>query len=101
MESVSKMPNLVIWLVIWLVLGLLVGALASLVTKGRPPYGQALDIIAAVLAMILVGLADYFALPLVGITGVLAFATMILEPLAGTVLVLWLLRVVKRRQAGA
>ncbi|MBN1889642.1 MAG: hypothetical protein JW850_16720 [Thermoflexales bacterium] len=95
------MSSIVIWLVIWLVLGLLVGALASLVTKAQPPYGQVVDIIAAVLTMILVGLGDYFVLPMVGIRGALAFATMVLEPFISTVLVLWLLRIIKRRQAGA
>jgi uncharacterized membrane protein YeaQ/YmgE (transglycosylase-associated protein family) len=95
------MSSIVIWFIIWIVIGLLVGALASLVAKGAPPYGQGVDIIAAVLAMVIVGLGDYFILPLVGIKGALAFVTQILEPLVGAIIVLWLLRFIKHRRAGA
>jgi uncharacterized membrane protein YeaQ/YmgE (transglycosylase-associated protein family) len=82
----------------WVVIGLLVGALASIVVKGEPPYGLGVDIVASVLTMVLVGLGDYYVLPLMGITGGLRFAITILEPLISAVLVLWLLRVVKRRR---
>jgi uncharacterized membrane protein YeaQ/YmgE (transglycosylase-associated protein family) len=94
------MSGLVLWLVIWVVVGLLVGALASIVVKDEPPYGLAVDIIASVVTMVVVGLADFYIMPLIGIEGALGFAIMILEPLAGVVLVLWLLRVVKRRRGG-
>ena len=91
------MLAIVIWFVIWIVIGLLVGALASVVTKSDPPYGIGVDIGASVLTMIIVGLGDYFIMPLIGIEGTLRFAITILEPIAGVVLVLWLLRFIKRR----
>lgn len=94
------MFGLIIWLGIWIVVGLLVGALASSVAKSEPPYGLTVDIVASVLMMIVVGLGDYYVLPLLGITGVIRFVATILEPLASTVLVLWLLRVIKRRRGG-
>jgi uncharacterized membrane protein YeaQ/YmgE (transglycosylase-associated protein family) len=94
------MATIIIWLGIWIVLGLLVGALASVVVKSEPPYGLAVDIVASVLTMIVVGLVDYYILPLMGITGALRFAGTVLEPLIGAVLVLWLLRYVKRRRGG-
>ena len=93
------MGALVIWIVIWVVIGLLVGALASLVVQGEPPFGLAVDILASVGTMVVVGLGDYFILPLVGIDGgALFFAVAILEPLVSVVLVLWLLRYIKRRR---
>ena len=94
------MSALVIWLVIWIVVGLLVGALAGIVAKSEPPYGLTVDIIASVLTMVIVGLGDYYILPLVRITSVVRFIVMVLEPLCGVVLVLWLLRVVRRRREG-
>jgi uncharacterized membrane protein YeaQ/YmgE (transglycosylase-associated protein family) len=94
------MLGLVIWLVIWIVIGLLVGALASVVARSEPPYGLAVDIVASVLAMVGVGLGDYYILPLLGITGTMRFAVTVLEPLTGAVLVLWLLRYIKRRRGG-
>lgn len=94
------MFGLVMWLVIWIVIGLLVGALASVVAKSEPPYGLAVDIVASVLAMVVVGLGDYYILPLLGITGAIRFAATVLEPLVGAALVLWLLRYIKRRRGG-
>jgi uncharacterized membrane protein YeaQ/YmgE (transglycosylase-associated protein family) len=92
------MFGLVIWMVIWIVLGLLVGALAGIVARSQPPYGLVVDVVASVLTMVAVGLGDYYVLPLMGITGPLRFAATILEPLISAVLVLWLLRVIKRRR---
>jgi len=93
------MLAIIIWFIIWVVLGLLVGALASVVTKSEPPYGLTIDIVASVLTMVIVGLFDFYVLPLIGITGALHFAAAILEPLVGAVLILWLLRVIKRRRS--
>ena len=90
----------IIMLGVWIVMGLLVGALASVVSRSAPPYGLAVDVVASVLATVVVGLLDYTILPALGITGALLFAAMILEPLVGAVLVLWLLRAIKRRREG-
>lgn len=91
---------LIIWLVIWIVSGLLVGALASLVTKGKPPYGLAVDLIASLLTTVAVGLVDFYLLPRMGITGLMRSLASLFDPLGAAVLVLWLLRVVKRRRGG-
>ena len=93
------MSSIVIWFIIWVVVGLLVGALASIVTKNEPPYGLAIDVVVSVLTMVVVGLGDYYILPLIGITGVIHFLATILEPLLATIFVLWLLRVIKRRRS--
>lgn len=95
------MPALIIWFAIWVIVGLLIGALASMVTKNAPPYGLGIDIAASVLTMVIVGLGDYYILPLMSIKGAMAFAATILEPSLSAVIVLWLLRVIKRRRAGA
>jgi len=92
------MSSLIVWLVIWVIVGLLVGSLASIVTKSAPPYGLLVDIIASVLSMVIVGLGDIYILPLIGIEGAVLTAAAILEPLFGVILVLWLLRVIKRRR---
>ena len=91
---------LFVWFVIWVVLGLIVGVLASVVTKSEPPYGIAVDVIASVLTMVIVGLGDYFVMPLLGIEGGFASAVTILEPLISVFIVLWLLRFIKRRRQG-
>jgi uncharacterized membrane protein YeaQ/YmgE (transglycosylase-associated protein family) len=91
------MSVLGIYMIIWILVGLLVGALASLL-GGAPPYGVGADLAAAVAAMISVGLLDYALLPLLGYTGPIRLVAMLGEPLIGSVLVLWLLRVIKRRR---
>ena len=94
------MLGLVMWLVIWIVIGLLVGALASVVARSEPPYGLAVDIVASVLSMVIIGLGDIYILPLIlpGLGGAVLTVAAILEPLAGVILVLWLLREIKRRR---
>jgi uncharacterized membrane protein YeaQ/YmgE (transglycosylase-associated protein family) len=91
------MPVLIIWLIIWVVAGLLIGALASLVVQGEPPYGLAVDIIVSIAATVAIGLLDYFIIPLMGFTNWIRLLAMLTEPLIGAGLVLWLLRVIKRR----
>jgi uncharacterized membrane protein YeaQ/YmgE (transglycosylase-associated protein family) len=92
------MPGIVIWLGIWILLGLLVGALASLVLAGDPPYGLEVDILVSVATMIVVGLGDYYLLSLMDISSSIRFLIAILEPLTSAMLVVWLLRVIKRRR---
>ena len=94
------MFGLVIWFVIWIVVGLLVGALASVVTRGEPPYGLAVDIVASVLSVVAVSLNNYYILPLMKITGVMRFGGTLFDPLISAVIVLWLLRFIKRRKGG-
>jgi uncharacterized membrane protein YeaQ/YmgE (transglycosylase-associated protein family) len=91
------MSVLAIYLIVWILVGLLVGALASLVGNA-PPYGVGVDLAAAVLTMIAVGLLDYAILPLLGYTGMIRLIAMVGEPLVGAVAVLWLLRFIKRRR---
>jgi uncharacterized membrane protein YeaQ/YmgE (transglycosylase-associated protein family) len=93
------MSSIIIWFIIWVVVGLLVGALASIVTKSEPPYGLAIDLVVSVLAMVIMGLGDFYLLPLLGVTGVVYFLGTLLEPLFAAVLALWLLRVIKRRRS--
>lgn len=91
------MPVLAIYLITWVLLGLLGGALAGIVTGNEPPYGLAADLATSVLTMIGVGLLDYFILPLMGFEGTIRFVAAIFEPLLSAALVLWLLRVIRRR----
>ncbi len=91
------MSVLVIYLIVWILAGLLVGALAGLIASA-PTYGVVVDLAAAVLTMIAVGLLDYTILPLMGYEGTIRFIAMVGEPLIGAVVVLWLLRFIKRRR---
>jgi uncharacterized membrane protein YeaQ/YmgE (transglycosylase-associated protein family) len=91
------MPVLAIYLIIWVLLGLLLGALAGIMTKGDPPYGLGVDIAASVLTTVGIGYLDYIILPLMGYEGPLRFAAAVVEPLLSAALVLWLLRVIRRR----
>jgi uncharacterized membrane protein YeaQ/YmgE (transglycosylase-associated protein family) len=92
------MTVLAIYLVIWGLLGLLVGALAGIVSQGAPPFGLGTDIAVSVLTMAGVGLLDYAVLPLMGYKGRLRFIAAVVEPLIGAILVLWLLRIIRRRR---
>ncbi|HDQ73465.1 MAG TPA: hypothetical protein ENN19_15425 [Chloroflexi bacterium] len=92
------MSALGIWFVIWVLIGVVAGALASVVSSEEPPYGLAVDVVVAVLATVVTGLIDYYVLRAVEIGGTIAFVIMVLEPLFGAAIFLWLLRVIKRRR---
>ncbi len=90
------MYTLLIMIVIWVILGLLCGWLAGLLWKAPRPFGLGGDLIAGLLAVVIVGLADWYLLPVIGIHGVSVLIIAILEPVISAFIVFWLMRVYKK-----
>jgi uncharacterized membrane protein YeaQ/YmgE (transglycosylase-associated protein family) len=91
--------GIVVMLAIWVVLGVLIAALTPNIFKGERPYGERADYIAAVIATIVTGLGDWYILPLINIEGALRFVAALIEPILAALVVLWVMRYWKRRQA--
>ncbi len=85
-----------IMVVVWVVLGLLCGWLAGMLWKSARPFGMEGDLIAGFLTVVIVGLADWFLLPAIGIHGISVLIIAILEPVIGAFLVFWLMRIYKK-----
>jgi uncharacterized membrane protein YeaQ/YmgE (transglycosylase-associated protein family) len=81
---------------LWVVLGLLCGWLAGVVWKKPRPFGMGGDLIAGLLTVIIVGLADWFLVPAIGIHGISVLIIAILEPVIGAFIVFWLMRLYKK-----
>jgi uncharacterized membrane protein YeaQ/YmgE (transglycosylase-associated protein family) len=91
--------GIVVMLAIWVVIGLLFAALTPSIFKGERPYGDTTDYIVAIVAAVITGLGDWYILPMINIEGALRFVAALLEPALAVLLVLWLMRYWKRRQA--
>jgi uncharacterized membrane protein YeaQ/YmgE (transglycosylase-associated protein family) len=89
------MPPLVYFL-IWIVIGVLAGALADPIWKGRRPYGEVADYIVAIIATVVTGLADWYVLPLIGITGTFKFVIAVIEPALVALVALWIMRIIRK-----
>ncbi len=91
--------GLVILFIIWVVMGLAVGYYAPSIFKGARPYGLNGDLIAGVLTAILVGLGDWYLIPLwfPSFGRFMVFLAAIIEPLISILIVLWLMRYIKNR----
>jgi len=88
--------TIVILAAIWIVIGLLIGAVADPIWKGYRPYGATMDYVVAVVSAILVGLFDWYILPLINIEGTLRFVAALLEPPMGAILALWVMRLIRK-----
>jgi uncharacterized membrane protein YeaQ/YmgE (transglycosylase-associated protein family) len=91
--------GLVIMIAIWVIIGLLIAALAPNIFKGERPYGDTTDYVVSIVATIITGLLDWYILPLMNIEGALRFAAALIEPPLMALVVLWIMRYWKRRQA--
>jgi len=93
------MGSLIILFVIWIVLGLVVGYGASGIFKGERPYGLGGDLTAALLSEIIVGLMDWFLIPVMlpNMAPIWKFAAALVEPFLTALIVLWLMRYLKNR----
>ncbi len=93
------MTSLIILFVIWIVLGVVVGYAATAIFKGERPYGLGGDLTAAILSEILVGLGDWYLIPLMlpDIAPIWKFIAALVEPLLTALIVLWLMRYLKNR----
>lgn len=91
--------GLIILFVIWIVLGLIIGYAASGIFKGERPYGLGGDLTAAILSEILIGLGDWYLVPMMfpNIGRVWVFVAALLEPFFTALIVLWFMRYLKNR----
>ncbi|HEY53452.1 MAG TPA: GlsB/YeaQ/YmgE family stress response membrane protein [Caldilineae bacterium] len=93
------MSSLVILFIIWIIMGAGLGYYATSIFKGDRPYGVNGDLIAGILTAIVVGLMDWFIVPMVfpNFGQGMIFLASILEPLLSILIVLWLMRYIKNR----
>jgi len=93
------MGALIILFAIWIVLGLIVGYGATAIFKGERPYGLGGDLTAALLSEIVVGLMDWYLVPVIlpGLAPIWKFVAALVEPFLTALIVLWLMRYLKNR----
>lgn len=78
------------------VVGLIMGAVAGLIWKDNRPYGATGDYIASVITTVIVGLIDWYLIPLLGFSDTLKIIGIIFEPALAALLVLWIIRKAKQ-----
>ena len=88
--------DILILIAAMIVVGLIVGWLAGLIWKGRRPIGVQGDYIAAVITAIVIGLIDWFLIPVMNFSENLRNLSVAIEPALGALVVLWLIRVAKK-----
>ncbi len=84
--------DILILVVAMIAVGAVLGWLADKIFKGDRPKGVQGDILAAILTTVIVGLLDWFVIPLMGFSSTMKLLGVIFEPALGAVLVLWLMR---------
>jgi hypothetical protein len=72
--------------------GVLIAGLAGLIWKGERPIGVAGDVAAAVVTAIVIGVAEWFVIPAMGLSDSLRLLFVATEPALFALLVLWLIR---------
>lgn len=76
--------------------GLIMGFVAGLIWKDDRPYGARGDYIASVITTVLVGLMDWYLIPLLGFSDTIKIIGIIFEPALSALLVLWIMRKAKQ-----
>ena len=74
------------------VVGLIMGAVAGFIWKDNRPYGVKGDYIACVITTVIVGLFDWYLIPLLGFSDTIKIIGIIFEPALSALLVLWIMR---------
>jgi uncharacterized membrane protein YeaQ/YmgE (transglycosylase-associated protein family) len=83
-------------IVAMVVVGLIMGAVAGLIWKDNRPYGVRGDYIASVITTVIVGLMDWYLIPLMGFSDTIKIIGIIFEPALAALLVLWIIRKAKQ-----
>jgi uncharacterized membrane protein YeaQ/YmgE (transglycosylase-associated protein family) len=80
-----------------ILVGLLVGWIAGFIWKDNRPIGVRGDYITAVVTAIALGLMDWYLIPAMGFSDSLRNLGVASEPALGGLLVLWFVRLAKRK----
>ena len=88
--------EIVILVAAMIVVGIIMGWLAGPIWKNKRPIGVRGDYIAAIITAVAVGLLDWFVIPAMGFSDTLRNLGVAIEPAAGALLVLWIIRAAKR-----
>ena len=88
--------DLLLLIGVMVLVGAVIGAAAGLVWKGERPYGLRGDYAAAIVTTVIVGLLDWYVIPMMGFSSTMKWLGVALEPALGALLVLWLMRRAKR-----
>ena len=84
--------EIIILIAAMVLVGLVTTVLAGVIWKRERPYGIGGDMLAASLTAIVVGLIDWYVIPAMGFSDTMKILGILLEPLLGALLVLWLIR---------
>lgn len=87
--------DILILIVAMILVGLVIGWLAPKIFKGEQPYGASGDYIASVLSTVIMGLIDWFVIPMIISSETIKFIGVATEPIAAALIVLWLMRKAK------
>jgi uncharacterized membrane protein YeaQ/YmgE (transglycosylase-associated protein family) len=83
-------------IVAMIVVGLIMGVVAGFIWKDDRPYGVRGDYIASVITTVIVGLMDWYVIPLLGFGNTIKIIGIIFEPALAALLVLWIMRKAKQ-----
>ena len=87
--------EILIVIVAMVVVGLVIGALAGVIWKDNRPIGVTGDYLVAVASTIIIGLLDWYVIPLMGFSDTIKIIGIVFEPALGALLVLWIIRKAK------
>ena len=83
-------------IVAMIVAGLIMGAVAGFIWKDDRPYGVRGDYLASIITTVIVGLMDWYVIPLLGFGDTIKIIGIIFEPALAALLVLWIMRKAKQ-----
>ncbi len=88
--------EIVLLIAAMVLVGLIVGALAGPIWKGNRPIGVRGDYIAAVISAVVIGLFDWYLIPILGFSDTVKLIGVATEPALGALIVLWIIRRARR-----
>lgn len=88
--------EIILLIVGMVIVGLIMGAVAGLIWKDNRPFGVNGDYIASVITTVIVGLFDWYLIPLLGFSDTIKIIGIIFEPALSALLVLWIMRKAKQ-----
>lgn len=84
--------TILILVLLMVVVGALIAALAGVIWKDHRPIGVRGDYLVAILSAVVIGLLDWFVIPLIVSSPSLKYLGVALEPALGALFILWLIR---------